>query len=65
VLDIGPQTIYFASDEQIREFVANQGGSAAPRGGLEREVARLIHFSTPRAGASAPRCCGNHQPHQY
>jgi hypothetical protein len=50
VLDIGPQTIYFASNEQIREFVTNQGGATAPQDRLEKEIARLIHFSTPRAG---------------
>lgn len=50
ILDIGPQTIYFVRDEQIREFVANQGGGAGASEAFERETARLVHFSTPRAG---------------
>lgn len=47
VLDIGPQTIYNVREDQIREFVANQGQSA----GLEAkqaEINRLVYFSTPR-----------------
>jgi hypothetical protein len=50
VLDIGPQTIYFVRDEQIREFVKNQGGPAAPKEQLEKEIGRLVRFSTPRPG---------------
>lgn len=50
VLDIGPQTIYFVRDDQIREFVANQGEAAATSEEFEKEVARLIYFSTPRDG---------------
>ena len=50
VLDIGPQTIYFARDEQIREFVKNQADPTAPKEGLDKEIGRLVHFSTPRPG---------------
>ena len=47
ILDIGPQTIYFVRDEQIREFVKSQGSTASDSH-LEDEVRRLIYFSTPR-----------------
>jgi hypothetical protein len=50
VLDIGPQTIYFVKQEQIREFVANQGGSAVSDAKLQAEIERLVHFSNPRRG---------------
>jgi hypothetical protein len=50
ILDIGPQTIYFARSDQIREFVQNQAGAVAANGKLEAEIERLVYFSTPRAG---------------
>jgi SAM-dependent methyltransferase len=46
VLDIGPQTIYFAKAEQVTEIVANQGAPAAEAA----EVERIVYFSTPRPG---------------
>ncbi|MGJ5177478.1 hypothetical protein ACQR16_05700 [Bradyrhizobium oligotrophicum] len=46
LLDIGPQTIYFARAEQIREIVERQGQPAAGAAAVER----LVHFSTPRPG---------------
>jgi hypothetical protein len=46
ILDIGPQTIYFARPEQITEFVLRQGANPAPA----KEIERLVHFSTPRPG---------------
>jgi hypothetical protein len=49
ILDIGPQNVYFARDEQIREFVASQGQIASDAD-LEKEIRRLIYFSTPRPG---------------
>jgi hypothetical protein len=49
ILDIGPQNIYHVREEQIREFMANQGASAAAQGGrLEKEISRLVYFSIPR-----------------
>jgi hypothetical protein len=48
ILDIGPQTIYFVRSDQIREFVANQGGSDVPQDKLRAEIDRLVYFSTPR-----------------
>ena len=50
ILDIGPQTIYFAGSDQIREFAQNQGGAVIPKGKLEAEIERLVYFSTPRDG---------------
>src|SRR6266700_3314443 len=49
VLDLGPQNIYFAREEQIREFVKNQGAAVEDRL-LESETKRLVYFSTPRPG---------------
>jgi hypothetical protein len=46
-MDIGPQTVYFTTDPQIREFVANQG-QAVSNEVLESEIKRLVYFSTPR-----------------
>ncbi|MET4426405.1 hypothetical protein [Bradyrhizobium sp. RT3a] len=50
ILDIGPQTIYFARADQIREFVANQGGAVVAESELSAEVERLMHSSIPRKG---------------
>jgi hypothetical protein len=47
VLDIGPQTIYNVREDQIREFVTNQGSSIASEQ-IAKEIARLVYFSTPR-----------------
>jgi hypothetical protein len=49
ILDVGPQNVYFARDEQIREFVASQGQTVSDAN-LEKEIQRLIYFSTPRSG---------------
>lgn len=46
VLDIGPQTIYFARPEQVREIIERQGMSASDTATIER----LVYFSTPRPG---------------
>src|SRR6266700_7939841 len=46
ILDIGPQNVYFARDEQIREFIKNQDTVAGDE--LDAEINRLIYFSTPR-----------------
>ncbi len=47
-LDIGPQNVYFATKAQITEFVANQGQIVSDEE-FEREIERLVYFSTPRA----------------
>src|SRR5439155_24291543 len=47
LLDIGPQNVYFVRDEQIREFIKNQG-SGSRHDDLDEEIKRLIYFSTPR-----------------
>jgi SAM-dependent methyltransferase len=46
ILDIGPQNVYFAREEQVMEFLTNQGSKIE---GLTDEIARLIYFSTPRS----------------
>jgi hypothetical protein len=50
VLDIGPQTIYYAGAEQIAEIVALQGCAAADPTAIER----LVHASTPRPQQQTP-----------
>jgi len=57
ILDIGPQNVYFARDEQIREFVASQGQTVSDAN-LEKEIQRLIYFSTPRSGERTTTCIG-------
>jgi len=47
ILDIGPQNVYFARDEQLREFVAPHGQTVSDAD-LEKEIQRLIYFSIPR-----------------
>jgi hypothetical protein len=47
VFDVGPQNVYFVREEQIREFVANQG-QAVSDARVEEEIKRLVYFSTPR-----------------
>jgi hypothetical protein len=49
LLDIGPQTIYFAREDQIREFVSTQGKRVSDEK-LDAEIKRLTYFSTPRPG---------------
>jgi hypothetical protein len=49
ILDIGPQNVYFARDEQIREFVSSQGQRVGAEH-LDAEIERLIYYSTPRPG---------------
>jgi hypothetical protein len=46
VLDIGPQTIYFAQAQQVAEIITNQGGPVPDAA----EIERVVYFSTPRAG---------------
>jgi len=48
-LDIGPQNVYFATDTQIRTFVKAQGQTVSDDE-LEKEIERLVYFSTPRRG---------------
>jgi len=48
ILDIGPQNVLFVREEQIREFVANQGGAIVSEETLASEIKRLVYFSTPR-----------------
>lgn len=50
ILDIGPQNVYYAKAEQIKEFLAHQGGSRLSGEDLEKELERLVYFSTPRPG---------------
>jgi SAM-dependent methyltransferase len=47
VLDIGPQNIYYARIDQIKEFVSNQGQAVSDQD-LRAEIDRLVYFSTPR-----------------
>ena len=47
LLDIGPQNVYFATEHQIRQFVQTQGQAVSDEI-LEKEIKRLIYFSTPR-----------------
>jgi hypothetical protein len=47
ILDIGPQNIYYAREEQIREFVNSQGQKVGTEH-LDAEIERLVYFSTPR-----------------
>lgn len=46
-LDIGPQNVYFITKSKISEFVANQGQTVSDDV-LEKEIERLVYFSTPR-----------------
>lgn len=48
VLDIGPQNVLLVKEEQIREFIERQGGSTMPGPQLDKEIQRLVYFSTPR-----------------
>jgi hypothetical protein len=48
VLDIGPQNVLFVREEQLSEFIANQGGAIVPGDVLSPEIKRLVYFSTPR-----------------
>ena len=48
ILDIGPQNVLLVREEQIREFIANQGGPNISEDALAPEVNRLVYFSTPR-----------------
>src|ERR1700730_18172259 len=47
VLDIGPQNVYSATENQLRQFVAAQG-QIVQADVLTREIERLVYFSTPR-----------------
>ncbi len=47
LLDIGPQNVYFTTEEQIDEFVSAQG-LAIPADKYAEEKKRLAYFSTPR-----------------
>jgi hypothetical protein len=48
ILDIGPQNVLLVREEQIREFIANQGGANISENVLAAKVKRLVYFSTPR-----------------
>jgi hypothetical protein len=47
ILDIGPQNVYFATPDQVRSFVQTQG-AALDQEALNREIERVVYFSTPR-----------------
>jgi hypothetical protein len=47
LLDIGPQNVYFVTEEKIRQFVATQGQAVSNKV-LESEIKRLVYCSTPR-----------------
>ena len=47
LLDIGPQNVYFCTEEQVRKLVRQQG-TKIPAEKLNQEAKRLAHFSTPR-----------------
>ena len=50
ILDIGPQNVYYAKTEEIKQFLAHQGGSRLNGEDLDKELERLVYFSTPRPG---------------
>src|SRR5271169_2589202 len=47
MLDIGPQNVYFVTEEKIRAFVAKQGQTVSDKV-LDSEIERLVYCSTPR-----------------
>jgi hypothetical protein len=47
LLDIGPQNVYFCTEQQIRNFVRCQGAIVADEV-LDKDAKRLEYFSTPR-----------------
>jgi hypothetical protein len=47
ILDIGPQNVYHVTEDQIDEFVRNQGATV-DAAKLETERKRLAYYSTPR-----------------
>jgi hypothetical protein len=49
LLDIGPQNVFFVTEEKIRAFVSHQGQSVSDDV-LASEIKRLVYFSTPREG---------------
>ena len=49
ILDIGPQNVYESPPHKLCEFVEKQG-STLDSDTLEREITRLVYFSTPRPG---------------
>lgn len=48
ILDIGPQNVLFVRADQIREFIERQGGAVVPEAEMNKEIDRLVYFSTPR-----------------
>ena len=47
ILDIGPQNVYFTSEDEIRQFLKNQG-IAETNDALTGKVKKIEYFSTPR-----------------
>ena len=47
ILDVGPQNVYFCTEEQISKFIANHRGEISDDK-LTTEIKRLAYFSTPR-----------------
>jgi hypothetical protein len=48
ILDIGPQNVYFATEAKIRSVLRLQGQTTLQGKELDREIERLVYFSTPR-----------------
>lgn len=49
LLDIGSQNIYFATNEQVKKFLINQGESNCEEK-FKDKIDKIIYFSTPREG---------------
>jgi SAM-dependent methyltransferase len=47
ILDIGPQNVYFAREQEIRQFLHNQG-VAKISDDVSRKIKEIEYFSTPR-----------------
>ncbi|HEX2548410.1 MAG TPA: hypothetical protein VHM20_01180 [Gammaproteobacteria bacterium] len=47
ILDIGPQNIYFATHQQVENFLINQGIENLNKE-IKQEIDRIIYFPTPR-----------------
>src|ERR1700733_11631052 len=65
ILDIGPQNVLFVREEQIREFVANQGWhNFFGRGTRYRNQAASL-FLNPAPRRTNAAVLGNHRSHQH
>jgi hypothetical protein len=49
LLDIGPQNVYYCTEQQVGDFVRRQGTMVSDDV-LQKEAKRLEYFSTPRPG---------------